>query len=63
MQRNCGLRKEVTAARIKVTRCAGVAGRKSTFVRKYQTRDIVEQAIPKRRRKINAAKARDAKMA
>jgi hypothetical protein len=62
-QRNCGLRKEVTAAGIKVSRRAGVARCKSNFVRKYPTRDIVEQEIPKRRRKINAGKVRNVKMA
>jgi hypothetical protein len=46
-QRNCGLRKEVTAAGIKVTCRAGVARRKRDFVRKYPTRDTVEQEIPK----------------
>jgi hypothetical protein len=53
MQRNCGLRKEVTAAGIKVTRRAGVARHKRDFVRKYPTRDIVEQEIPKRRTEEN----------
>jgi hypothetical protein len=63
-QRNCGLPKEVTAAGIKVTRRAVVARSKSNFVRKYSTRNIVEQEIPKNeRRKINAGKARNAKMA
>jgi hypothetical protein len=48
----CGPRKDVTAAGIKGTR-RGVAQRKSNFVRKYPTRDIVEQAIPKRRKEEN----------
>jgi hypothetical protein len=52
-QRNCGLRKEVTAAGIKVNRRSGVARRKNNFLRKYPTRDIVEQAIPKRRTEGN----------
>jgi hypothetical protein len=52
-QRNCGLRKEVTAAGIKVTRRAGVARRKRDFVRKYPTRDIGEQEILKRRTEEN----------
>jgi hypothetical protein len=49
----CGLRKEVTAAGKRITRSAGVARRKSNFVKKYPTRDIVEQEIPKRRTEKN----------
>jgi hypothetical protein len=43
----------VTAAGIKVTRRAGVARRKRDYVRRYPTRDIVEQEIPKRRMEEN----------
>jgi hypothetical protein len=37
-QRNCGLRKEVTAARIRVTRCAGVARHKIIIIGRNRIR-------------------------
>jgi hypothetical protein len=64
MQRNCGLRKEVTAAGIKVTRRAGVARRKRDFVRNIRPKTLLSKKSRRgEHRKINAGKAQNAKMA